>query len=484
MAIYLAVDLGTTGCRSILFDNNLDVVSSSYEEYPLITPREKWTEQDAELWWSLTLKTAGCAIAKSGISAKEIRAISVSSQGITVVPVDRDIKPLCNAISWLDVRAEEESARISAELTDKEMYIMTGKPVSATYTLPKLLWIKENLPDVYDRAYKFLMPMDFLIARFTGNPVTDHSMASGTLMYDIKAMNWSEKIFKHYGIERSKLPEIAFAGECAGTVLPEVADKLGLSRDCRVAVGAQDQKCAALGAGLSDGAMTISLGTAAAITKKWNEAKTEINNGVGWCGYAERGAFVTEGVIGTAGTCLRWVRDLFFKNEGYAVVDGEALAARERGSSLIFHPYMNGPTSPELYPESTGNFYGINLATERGDIALAVMEGIAFQMRSILEAMEAYGSVDTLILFGGGAKSELWCRIIADVTGMKIKVTSTPEAAGAGAAILASRASGENIGPLSIGKSYTPSAMREAYNEKYKKYKAIERKLWSGGKRP
>ena len=481
MAIYLSVDLGTTGCRSILFNNKLDVVSSSYEEYPRITPKEKWTEQDAELWWTLTLKTAGDAIAKSGVSAKEIKAISVSSQGITIVPVDKEVKPLCNALSWLDVRAEQEANRISKDLTDKEMYLLTGKPVSATYTLPKLLWIKENLPDVYSKAYKFLMPMEFLVARFTGNAVTDHSMASGTLMYDIKAMEWSRKVLDFYGIDRSKLPDIKWSGECAGCVLTEVAEKLGLDENCVVAVGAQDQKCAALGAGLSDGVMTISLGTAAAITKRWNEAKTEINNGVGWCGYAEKGAFVTEGVIGTAGTCLRWVRDAFFKDDNYATIDKEALEARERGSSLIFHPYMNGPTSPELYPESTGNFYGINLATERGDIALSVMEGIAFQMRAILEAMDAYGNVHTLILFGGGAKSDLWCQIIADVTGMKINVTKTPEAAGAGAAMLASRATGENIDSLEIGKTYMPSSLKDAYDEKYRKYKAIEEKLWSKG---
>lgn len=479
MAIYLAVDLGTTGCRSILFDNNLEVVSSSYEEYPLITPKEKWTEQDAELWWSLTLKTAADAIARSGISAKEIKSISVSSQGITLVPVDDNITPLSNAISWLDVRAEEETASISEKLSEEEIYLITGKPLSATYTLPKLLWIKKNLPDVYNKAYKFLMPMEFLIARFTGNCVTDHSMASGTLMYDIKAMSWSERILGIFGIDQTKLPEIAFAGACAGKVLSTVAEGLGLSEDCTVAVGAQDQKCAALGAGLADGVMTISLGTAAAITKRWNEAKTEINNGVGWCGYTEKDVFVTEGVIGTAGTCLRWVRDVFFKGDSYTAVDKEALEARDRGSSLIFHPYMNGPTSPELYPGSTGNFYGINLATDRGDIALAVMEGIAFQMRAILEAMEAYGNVHTLILFGGGAKSDLWCQIIADVTGMKINVTATPEAAGAGAAILAARAAGESVGSLEIRKVYTPSSLREAYNEKYKKYKTIEVKLWS-----
>jgi len=479
MAIYLAIDLGTTGCRSILFDEALNLLCSSYEEYPLITPREKWVEQDAEVWWTLTLKTAADAIERSGISAKEIRAIAVSSQGITIVPVDENINPLSNAISWLDIRAEAETAQIREKSSDEEIFRLTGKPLTATYTLPKILWIKEHMPDIYEKAYQFLMPLEFLTARLTGNCVTDHSMASGTLMYDIKAGDWSQTLLNDYGIDRAKLPKLAYAYESAGVVLPDVAEKLGLSRDCVVAVGAQDQKCAALGAGLADGVMTVSLGTAVAITKRWNEAKTENNNGVGWCGYVERDTFVTEGVIGTAGTCLRWVRDMFFKGEDYALIDREALAARERGSSLIFHPYMSGPTSPELYPESTGNFYGVNMATERGDFALAVMEGIAFQMRAILEAMEAYGNVHTLMLFGGGARSGLWSQIISDVTGMKISTPSTLETAGAGAAILAARAAGDILLPLTLTKSYVPSNMREAYDEKYKTYKRIKNKLWS-----
>ncbi len=479
MAIYLSIDLGTTGYRSILFDENLDEIASSYEEYPLITPKENWCEQDAELWWTLTLLTSERAIAKSGIDAKKIKGISISSQGITIVPVDEKIMPLSNALSWLDVRAKDETAQIARELGEGKMYLLTGKPVSAAYTLPKLLWIKENMPDVYERAYKFLMPMEFLVARFTGRCVTDHSMASGTLMYDLKNLCWSKEILSHFGIDEDKLPTLACAGESAGCVLSEVADKLGLSYDCVVAVGAQDQKCAAYGAGLSDGTMTISLGTAAAITKRWCEAKTEINRGVGWCGYVEDGTFVTEGVIGTAGTCLRWVRDMFFVNESYVTIDEEAIAARERGSSLFFHPYMNGPTAPDNYPDSIGNFYGVNLATKRGDFALAVMEGIAFQMRVILEAMEAYGNVHTLILFGGGAKSRLWCEIIADATGMKIHVPKTPEAAGAGAAMLAAMAAGEKISPLEIKHTYEPSEFAEYYRKKYKRFRSIEKKLWA-----
>lgn len=474
MKIYLAIDLGTTGCRSILFDESLNELAAAYEEYGLITPREKWTEQDAELWWEMTLRTAAEAIKTAGIDSRQIAGISISSQGITIVPVDENIRPLCNAMSWLDVRSEEQCALIGKDFGGEYIFTHTGKENRPSYSLPKILWLRDNQPDIYEKAWKFLMPMEFLIAKFTGNCVTDHSMASGTLMYDIKNLCWSKEILECYGIREDQLPTICWGGESAGCVLPEVAEKLGLREDCLVAVGAQDQKCAAYGAGLADGVMTISLGTAAAITKRWNEPKTREHRGIGWCGYVEPGTWVTEGVIGTAGTCLRWVRDMLFPGESYDIINEEALQARERGSSVLFYPYLNG-----FYPKPEGAFYGVNLATNRGDFALAVMEGVAFQIRSILEQMDAYGNVHTLVLFGGGAKSPVWRQIIADVTGMRIQVPVTPEAASAGAAMLAAKAAGEMLPGLQIENSYEPSENSELYEQKYRKFKTIEKKLWS-----
>lgn len=477
MAYYLAVDLGTTGCRSIIFDESLRDIGSAYEEYGLITPKEKYTEQDAELWWTMTVRTAKLAIKKAGIDGTLIRGISVSSQGITVVPVDESCKPLSNAISWLDCRAEDEVARLHSDIGHDAMFRLTGKPISASYTLPKLMWMREHNREVFDAAYKFLMPLDFLIARFTGCYVTDHSMASGTLMYDLKNAVWCDSILERYGIPKCKLPELRYGDERIGCVLPDVADEIGLSRDCVVAMGAQDQKCAAYGAGLCDGVMTVSLGTAAAITKLWREAKTEIDRGIGWCGYATGGAFVTEGVIGTAGTCLRWVRDMLYPSDDYKTVDAEAAEAMERGSSLLFMPYMDSAADADGKPTETGCFHGVNLATTRGDFALAVMEGVAFRIREILEAMEAYGNVHTVIILGGGAKSPFWCQLISDITGMTLVTPSVIEAAGAGAAMLAAKAAGDVLSPLGRAKEYAPSERSAAYERKYKAFLAVKERM-------
>lgn len=482
MPFFIAIDLGTTGCRSILFDEQLHPVSSSYREYSLITPREKWVEQDAQLWWKLTQETVREAVCTASVKEDQIIGISVSSQGITTTPVDKQLVPLHNAISWLDVRAEEQAGYLRRDFGDRELFILTGKPINAAYSLPKILWLKDEDPQVFQSAWKFLMPMDYIIGKLTGNCVTDHTMASGTLLYDIKAKNWSTRILQQYGLSADRLPELKWSGEVAGTLTKEAATALQLSEGCLVAVGAQDQRCASLAVGLREGVMSISLGTSAAICKYWNEPHTQGDMRIGWSAYVNEDSWVTEGVVNTAAASLRWLRDTVFPGETYERIDAEAQEALLRGSSLLFYPYLNGPSSPDHYPESAGCFYGVNLSTQRGDFALSVLEGVAFQIRILLEAMQAYGNVHTLVLFGGGAKSELWAQMIADVTGIRIDVPETSEASGAGAAILAGIAAGifdrKNPPALRQGRRYQPGERRAAYEEKYKAYRRLEKKLW------
>lgn len=472
MNIFLAVDLGTTGCRSILFNESLELIGSSYQEYGLITTEQNFIEQDAELWWQLTLKTAKDAIAQSKVDAKQIRSISISSQGITIVPVDKNFKPLCNAISWLDSRCDAELDEIRKYYTDSEITENTGKPLHTYYTLPKIMWLQKHKPELVENAYKLLMPLEFLTARFTGRAVTDHSMACGTMFYDVNNQCWWQEVLERFNINPDQLPELAWAGESAGTVLPEVAKELGLNPDCVVAVGAQDQKCAALAAGLDHDTVTVSLGTAGAISKL--NYQTDVKRGK--CSYTQPNVWVTEGVINTAGTCLRYIRDLFYKDEPYRLIDEEAEVALKNNSSVFFYPYMSGPSDPDFYPDSTGCFYGIDLTSKRGDYALAVMEGIACQIRIILEAMGSYEKIDEMVVFGGAAKSDLWSQIIADITGITVCVPSTAEAAGAGAAILAAKGAGIDLAPLKIAKKYSP---KTDCNEKYAHYRKIEKKLFA-----
>ena len=484
MKYFLAIDLGTTGCRSMVFDETLSLCGSQYEEYGLIAPRADWYEQDANLWWELSCRTMKVAMDKAGIDPKAVRSISISSQGISIVPVDANMNPLRLALSWMDVRAKEEAQAVIDAMGAKEVYTLTGKKPRPSYSLPKFLWIKNHEPDIWAKTVKMLMPLDFLTVKLTGNAYTDPSMASGTLMYDIHHEVWHEPTLKTFDIPLSMLPEIRPCGSSAGTVLPEVADALGLSHDCLVSVGAQDQRCAALGAGLDEGTVTVSLGTAAAICMLWHECDTVGNTAVGWSPYVYPKTWVTEGVVGTAGAALRWLRDTVYPNEAYRVIDDEAQGARSRDTQVVFLPYLNGSPYIRYGGQASGLFHGLSLATTRGDFANAVMEGVAFQVAEILSLMKPEGGLEKLILFGGGAKSPLWQQIFADATGLEIAVPEMAEAAGAGAAILAGVGSGDfdlaNLPEVRMAASTKPGPLYEQTQIRYKQYLTLSSCLGQG----
>lgn len=483
MAYLMAIDLGTTGCRSMVYDETLRLFGSDYIEYGLMTPKPNWYEQDATLWWEIACQTMIHAISSAGIDGASIASISVSSQGISIVPVDQSGNPLRTALSWMDTRAEAQERRLIAELGQQETFLRTGKRIAATYTLPKLLWLKENQPEIFREASLFLMPLDFLMMKLTGRAATDASMASGTLLYDMKACRWHKPTLTQYGIPERKLARILPCGSVAGTVLPQVAARIGLSPGCLVCVGAQDQRCASLGAGLANGVVTVSLGTAAAVCKRADRFAPEEGMQVGWSPFVFEGVWVSESVAGAAGASLRWLRDSIYQDETYDAINREAEHAQKRGSDVVFLPYLCGPGFPRFDPASTGCFYEITMATERGDLALAVMRGVVFQIREILESMDARGETKRLVLFGGGVKSRLWRQLFADGLNLSVYIPDNVETAGVGAAILAGLGAGifqkEHLPQIPFSKVCMPSEHAPEEQRQYKRFRALEQKLES-----
>ncbi len=486
MACLAAIDLGTTGCRSMVFDEQLRLLGSEYAEYGLLTPQPDYCEQDAALWWELSCRTMRAAIAQSGVPGEAIGALGISSQGISIVPVDRDYQPLRTALSWLDTRAVAEERQLLDELGLAATFARTGKRIAATYTLPKILWLQKNQPDIFAAADQFLMPLDFLTARLTGQAVTDPSMASGTLLFDIHQGVWDEAILRRYNIPAAKLARIRPCGTAVGSILPAAAKAIGLSTGCRVCVGAQDQRCASLGAGLAPGVATVSLGTAAAVCLLQKQCNPGTDMSAGWSPFVFEQTWVTEGVAGAAGASLRWLRDEIYRSPDYAAINAEAAAARERGSQVLFLPYLSGPGFPRFDPASTGCFYDVTLATTRGDFALSVMEGVAFQVREILETMAADGAMQKLILFGGGANSPIWRQIFADVLNLPVSVPENSEMAGIGAAMLAGLGTGvfskDTLPQLPIAKTVRPSSQAAACARQYARYRWLEQRLEQGEK--
>ncbi len=509
--LLLSIDLGTTACKAAIFEPGGRVLGEGYVEYPLLARSEVEIEQDARVWWDVVVRTvdlafestqagmaesgarrhAGTGIKpRAGVNADEVAALSVSSQGISVVPVDRQGEPLRMAISWLDTRAKEQGEWLEGELGGCErIFHATGKRPSAGYTLPKLLWLRDNEPDIFRLTDKFLLPLDFLVKKLTGRAVTDHSMASGTLMYDLHEGAWSMPILHKCGISRAMLPEIRWAGSAISRLTPKAARELGLSPETIVVLGGQDQKCAALGAGLAPGTATISLGTAGALTAYACKPVLDIGMRIPCCPYVEGNRWVLEGVVSTAGASVKWfanaVMDVFAAsgNASYDDVtsrnvgdigstgdrdslgtadnsrDATAVAGKDssRASSrlyqyldelasksqvgsggLFFFPHLAGASTPHWSASSKGTFHGISLATTVGDLFRSVLEGIAFECKENLEIIESLvGPVNEVIIFGGGARSSIWAKIFADVLNKPIIRMGISEAATLGASILA-----------------------------------------------
>jgi xylulokinase len=295
------------------------------------------------------------------------------------------------------------------------------------------MWIKKYKPDVYQKTYKVLMAHDYIVYKLTGRMVTDISMASGTLAYDIHEKRWMTDLLDRFDIDINKFPELTVMGKVVGNILPGVAKELGLSTETKVVAGAQDQRCASLGAGIDKGIFTVSLGTASAICAIIDKPIIDENMQVTCCGLDDN-HWILETVIATAGVALKWLKNTFFTNLSYQEMDSLALKAEPLSGGVAFYPHLSIGASGK----AKGTFTGLSLQTKPEDIIRAVLEGIAFQMKIHISDMERMGVQGNEVrIFGGGANSPVWCQIIADILNKKVVVPRTHETANLGAAIIA-----------------------------------------------
>ncbi len=486
MTLLVGIDLGTTGCKAAVYDERGALRGEGYLEYGLITLSPTMIEQDPEAWWRLTCRAIGLALDAAEVNRSEVAAIAVSSQGISFVCLDEAGRPLGNAINWLDGRATAECEAILARFDAGMLFALTGKRAAPFYVLPKLLWLRKHRPDTWARTRTVLMGHDYLLYRLSGARITDHSMAGGTLLYDLQALDWSSALLDTFEIPRAWLPELRWAGTAVGALLPDVALELGLSPDVVVVTGGQDQKCAALGAGIRDGVATLSLGTASAIVQVMNAPHTDPQMRIPTFTFLQRGRWVLEGVISTGAGSLRWHRDTLAAGTTYTELDAEAAAVPRGSEGVQFYPHLTGAASPHWRPEVRAAFEGLSLASTRGHLTRALLEGVAYEMRANLEiTQDLAGRVDEAIVFGGGAKSPLWRAIIGDVLGLPLAWTPNVETASLGAAMLAGVGCGIFATPdtarnrmVSITQRREPdSRAAKEYAELYADYCAGEARL-------
>jgi len=491
MTNLIGLDVGTTGCKAVVFDLDGALLASASREYAVDLPHPGWAEQDIEAVWGLALDSMGEAITAAGV--RDVAAIGLSVHGEAVTPVDASGHPLRPTILGMDTRTDTQNEWLRERFGGRALFQKTGMPIHTVNTLPKLAWIREHEPSVWAAADKFLLVEDFLIARMTGQAVISECLASRTQLYDLDGGAWDDDILAALELTPDRLAEVAPSGTQVGRLSSVLTDRLGLSSAPSVVTGGHDQACGALGVGLTEpGLAMVSTGTAEVVEVALSmpvvsEALYEGNISV----YRATvpGLFLAMALNHSGGLALRWFRDGFCEPQLARASETQSDAydlilsgASPDPSGLLVLPHFAGAGTPTFDTASKGAILGLTFSTSRGDVAKAILEGLTYELRLNLDLLRDGGvSIDVLRAIGGGAKSDLWLQLKADITGIPVITPRITEAAAFGAALLAGTGAGlfrsaaegaERF--LELTDTYQPDPSRhEAYSRQYELYREV-----------
>jgi D-xylulose kinase len=452
--LVLAIDAGTTGVRSMLFTPSGEVVAKAYEEFESHFPSPSWVEQDAEDWWASTCSTVKACFKSGSASPNQIIGISITNQRETVVPIDEKGIALRRAIVWQDRRTVPQCDWIKRQVSEEDIYATTGLTVDPYFTAPKVLWIKDNEQDIFEKTHKFLLVHDYIIFRLTGLTVTDFSNASRTMLFDIAKADWSTKLLDGFEIPSEKLPSPVASGNRVGEVSEAAATESGLVSGTPVVAGGGDQQCAALGVGVvRTGSFKSTTGTGTFMLAFSDKMLLDSKRRVLCSRHVVPDAFVIEASMFTTGSALRWFRDqlggvdtALAQKRGldpYEVIT-EGAAQIPAGSEGVIHiPHFVGAGAPYWNPHARGIFAGLALGHSRQHLIRAILEGVSYEIRTNLDVLRELGlPAEEVRVTGGAARSETWMQIQADVLDIPVIRTEMEEATALGAAILACKGVG------------------------------------------
>ena len=445
MSYILSLDAGTTSIKGILFNEDGHILAGDLQEYNLITPAPDIVEIEPETYWDVSKKVIRHIISKARIAPKKISVLGISSQGETVICMDKDGKPLRKAIVWLDNRAKDEADKIKKRFGIDEIYKITGQPdVVPTWTSSKILWLQKNEPAIIEKTHKVLLVEDYLIYKLTGKYATERSVVSTTLYFNIRNGKWYKEMLKFIGISEEQLPELKYSSEIVGNISLKASKETGLDVETIVSSGAMDQIAGAIGAGnIKPGVITETTGTAMAICTTVDKPTYDSKKRLP-CQYnAIKDSYVLIPWIATAGMVFKWFRDEFGNNKTYSELCENADKVPPGSDGLILLPHLSGASCPEFNPKAKGVFFGITLSHKKEHFTRAILESIAFMLKRNLEVLQEMGiQINEVISLGGAAKSNLWLKIKADVVNKKFVTVECDEAACLGIAMLSGVASG------------------------------------------
>jgi xylulokinase len=503
MASYLVgIDLGTSSCKTVIFNIEGKKVSEAQEEYIVYHPQPRWAEQKPQEWWNAAVKTVKESIKKAGIHGDEIAGLAVASQREAVVPLNKKGEELYNSIIWLDNRTVPQAQKIQKLVGKERVLSITGLAINPVYSAAKILWLKENVSEVYEKTECFLCAKDYIIYKLTGEKATDYSMASRTMLFNVKTRTWSTEMYSTLGIAVEKLPPAKDSTTVIGEVSAKASQKTSLPKGLPVVNGGGDRPCECLGAGVTQpGSVNIGTGTGSVIEAPLSKPAIDAKGRIPCCCHVIPDTWEYEVIIATTGACLRWFRDTFGSEEKvqaqklgldpYDLLMEKAEKTNPGADGLFFYPYLTGVYLPKFNEKARGVFFGINLSHEKGHFVRAILEGVAFQYLETFKLLSDLGvKVQKLCMVGGETRSSLWNQIKADATGKEIRIPEVDDAAALGAALLAGtgvgqypslkRAAEETVQIRSVFKPN--SEQQRFYTTSYINYKTIYSQVEKGFK--
>jgi xylulokinase len=453
VAYTIGIDIGTSGTKSLLIDPDGNIIAEASATYEVSMPKPLWTEQDPEDWWNATVKTVRAVIKQGRAKPGDVKAIGLSGQMHGSVFLDKAGKVIRPALLWNDQRTAAECDEITQLAGGREELIrMVANPALTGFTAPKILWLRNHEPKKFDRVKHVLLPKDEIRRRLTGELATDASDASGMLLLDVRKRDWSDELLGKLGLDRSMLAKVYESEDVTGSLRPEIAEKLGLTTDCKVVAGAGDCAAGAIGNGIvKSGIGTTSMGTSGVVFVHCDEPQYDSLGRLHTFCHAVRGKWHMMGVTLSAAGSLQWFvervcPELLARRgaDPYQTINAEAAEVPTGSDGLLFLPYLAGERTPHADPFARGAFIGLTSKHTRGHMARAVMEGVAMSLRECLEIIKQLDvPVREMRVSGGGAKSQLWKQILADTMDQPACTINAEQGPAYGVSLLAAVGSGQ-----------------------------------------
>lgn len=483
MPYVLGMDLGTSGLKGLLVDENGQVVTTVSSEYPLETPQRGYSEQNPEEWYRASIEVLQRIIEEVPDARSNIEGISFSGQMHSLVLIDEKGLPLRNAILWNDVRTTKQCEEIT-QVLGKDLIGITKNKALEGFTLPKILWVQENEPKIWSKVHQFLLPKDYLRYRLTGQLNMDYSDAAGTLLLDIEKGEWSSKILNQFNIDVSICPPLVNSIDKVGYLKEELRKELGIENEIPVFAGGADNACGAIGAGIVESNQAMaSIGTSGVFLSYENDENKNYEGHLHFFNHAIPDKYYSMGVTLAAGSSLSWYKDTFAPNESYDELLSGISEVTAGSNGLVFAPYISGERTPYTDGNIRGTFLGIDIGHTRNHFTRAVLEGITFSLRDSLELMREYTdkTIEQVVSVGGGAKNHEWLQMQANIFNTPVTPLETEQGPGMGAAMLAAVGTGwfENLQACStVFVNYLEpippqSEEVEKYNEMYNIYQEV-----------